>query len=106
MCHVVASIAKDSSTVGCSSCIPVPEDDSMCKLPERGSKRNEERRWHDEPILVHREVVVNAVQQEVQGDTDTVVWQIPTVMLAVNSVIMLATRTHPNGTSTYVRRIR
>lgn len=38
----------------------------MCKLGERERERKEEGRGHDEAQAVHREVVVDPVQQKVQ----------------------------------------
>jgi hypothetical protein len=49
----------------------------MCKLPERRRQRNKQRRRHHEPVLVHWEVVVDAVEEEVEGTGDTIVWKVP-----------------------------
>lgn len=76
MCHVVAGVAKDTTTVGSQSGIPVPEDDRVCELPERCRQDSEECRWHDEPVSVHGKVVVNAVEQEVEGDRDAVIGEV------------------------------
>lgn len=41
-------------------------EERMCKLGERERERKEEGRGHDEAQAVHREVVVDPVQQKVQ----------------------------------------
>lgn len=53
MCEIVADVSKDAATVSCTSSIPVVEEYSMCKLPERSSQSSEERRRHNKTILVH-----------------------------------------------------
>lgn len=74
--HVVARVSKDATTVGSQSTIPVPEDDKVSKLPEWRCKDDKECGWHDEAILVHGKVVVDTVKKEVEGNTDTVVWEV------------------------------
>jgi hypothetical protein len=65
MCHVIARVPEDATTVGSQSGIPVPEDYCVSELPERCRKNGEKCRWHDEPILVHGEIVMDAVKQKV-----------------------------------------
>jgi hypothetical protein len=48
----------------------------MCEMPERVSQDHKERGRHDEAILVHGEIVMNAMEQEVQRNAHTVVGQI------------------------------
>jgi hypothetical protein len=38
------------------------EENSVRELPERSSKRCEQRGRHDKPVLVHRKVVVNTMK--------------------------------------------
>lgn len=78
MGHVIASVSKYAAAVSSSCRIPIPEDDGVCEFPERCGKRDKKCRRHDKPILVHGKVVVDAVEEEMQGDTDTIVWQVPT----------------------------
>jgi hypothetical protein len=73
VCHIVAGVSEDTTTVGSQSGIPVPKDDSMCEFPERCCKDNEECRWHDEPVLVHGKVMVNPVKKKVEGNGDAVI---------------------------------
>lgn len=61
MCHVVACVAKDASTISCQSCIPIPKYNGVCKFPERCSKCDEEGRRHDQSVFVHRKVMMDAV---------------------------------------------
>ena len=52
--HVVEGVSEYTASVsGCCS-IPVVEEDSVRKLPERCSKRSEQGGRHDQPVLVHR----------------------------------------------------
>lgn len=76
MCEIVADVSKDAATVSCTSSIPVVEEYSMCKLPERSSQSSEERRRHDKTILVHRKIMMDAVKDEMKCDSNTVVGQI------------------------------
>lgn len=75
--HIVKDVAEDATAVGSDSAVPVPEDDGVREVPERVGEGHKERRRHDQAILVHWQVVVNAVKEEVGGDTHTVVRQIP-----------------------------
>lgn len=75
MCEVVDDVARDSTAEDGSSHVPVPEQ-RMCKLPERQSKHDEKCRWHNQAISVHRQVVVNAVQEEMGSESEAVVRQI------------------------------
>jgi hypothetical protein len=72
--HVVAGIAKDATTVRSRSRVPVPEDDSMRKLPKGCSEQDKQRRRHDKSVLIHGKVVVDTVEEEMQRDANTVVW--------------------------------
>lgn len=78
VCHIVAGVSEDTTTVGSQSGIPVPKDDSMCEFPERCCKDNEECRWHDEPVLVHGKVMVNPVKKKVEGNGDAVIRKVTT----------------------------
>lgn len=62
--HVVARVSEYATTISSCRRIPVPEDDSVCELPERCREGDEKRRWHDQSVFVHREVVVDAVKEE------------------------------------------
>jgi hypothetical protein len=76
VCHVVQGVSEDTTGVSCQGGIPVPEDNCMCELPERCCQCYEERGRHYESVLVHGEVVVDAVEEEVEGDADTVVGKV------------------------------
>ncbi|OIC47616.1 hypothetical protein A7L03_19200 [Acinetobacter baumannii] len=75
MRHIVACVSKDAATVRSQSRMPIPKDDSMSKLPERCCQNDEKRRRHNKPVFVHGQVVVDAVEEEVEGNTDTIVGQ-------------------------------
>jgi hypothetical protein len=72
--HVVASVAKNATAVRSRGRIPVPEDDGVREFPEGCGKHDEQRGWHDKPVLIHGEVMVDAVEEKMQGDTNAVVW--------------------------------
>jgi hypothetical protein len=76
MCHVVACVAKDATTVGSQSSIPVPEDDGVRELPERCCQNSEKCRRHDESVLVHGEVVMDTVEQKVEGNGGAVIGKV------------------------------
>lgn len=76
VCHVVAHVAEDTSTVHCSSSIPIVVEDGMSEFPEWRCEDEEERRRHDEAVLVHGEVVMNAVKGEVQSNPNAIVREI------------------------------
>lgn len=71
--HVIAGIAKNATTVSSRSRVPVPADDSVCKLPERCSQNNEQRGWHDQPVLIHWQVVVDAMKDEMESNPNPVI---------------------------------
>lgn len=71
--QVIADVAKDPSTEYSYCCVPIVEEHCMRELVERCRKGNEESRRHNEAVLVHRKVMVDAVEEEVGCDTDTIV---------------------------------
>lgn len=73
MGQVIADVAKDPSTEHSYCCVPIVEEYSMCELVERCCKGDEEGGGHDEAILVHREVVVDAVEEKMGCDTDAII---------------------------------
>lgn len=76
VCQVVADVAENAAAIDGCSHIPVPEEQRMCDPPEGRGQNDEERRWHDQAVLVHGEVVVDTVQQEVRGDAPSVIRQV------------------------------
>lgn len=76
VCHVVTRVTEHAAREYSHGNIPVPEEDGVCEFPEWRHQHQEERGWHDEPILVHRQIVVDTVQGEVQGNTDSVVREV------------------------------
>lgn len=76
MGQVVADVAEDAATVGSHRSMPVPEDQAVGELPERSSKDDEESGRHDQAILVHGQVVMNAMEEEVQRDAHSVIGKI------------------------------
>ena len=70
---VVAYVPKDSTTENRSCDIPVPVEDCMSEFIERSRKDHEKRRRHYQAISIHRQIMVDTVQQEMGSDPDTIV---------------------------------
>ncbi|KAL2273974.1 hypothetical protein FJTKL_03761 [Diaporthe vaccinii] len=73
VCHVVARVAEHAAREHSHGNEPVPVEEEVCQFPEWRNQHQKERGRHDEPVLVHRQVVVDTVQGEMQCDTDSVV---------------------------------
>lgn len=71
--QVVANVSEDSAAKHRHGCEPVVEEDCMGQLPEGNSQDHEQCRGHNKAVPVHREVVVNTVEEEVKSQADTVV---------------------------------
>ena len=84
MSEIITYVPEYSAAVDCHRCVPVVEKYCVCKLPERGCNYNKQSRWHDKPQFVHREVMVNAVEEEMSGYTNAVIREIPVFGLAVS----------------------
>jgi hypothetical protein len=78
MGDIVANIAEYSARVDSRRRIPVPEEHSMGKLPERSSKYDKQCRRHDKPKFVHGEVMMDSVEKEMESESHAVVREIPT----------------------------
>jgi hypothetical protein len=74
MGHVIESVSKYAAAVSSGRGVPVPEDDSMGKLPEWRCECDKKCWWHDKSVFVHRKVVVDAVKKEMQGNANAVIW--------------------------------
>ena len=74
MGKVIADVAKYASAENGCGGIPVVEKHCVGELVERGCECDEERWRHNKAVLVHRKVVVDAVEEEVGCDADSVVW--------------------------------
>jgi hypothetical protein len=59
--HVIAYVAKDPSAVNCCGNMPVPVENDMGKFPKRSGQDHEESWRHHKSVLIHGEIVVNAV---------------------------------------------
>lgn len=77
MGQVIADVAKHAATKDGKSGIPIVEKDAMRQFPERSGQNNKQSRGHDEPILIHGDVMVDSVQQEMEGDPNAIVGQVP-----------------------------
>jgi hypothetical protein len=105
MGHVVASVSKDAAAIRSKGRMPVPENDGVCKFPKGCGKRDEECRRHDKPILVHREIMMNAVEQEMQSDANAIIWKMSEIV-SKKQRDERGVHTHPDGTNNGVVRIR
>jgi len=75
--QVVANIAEEPPTEHRRGRVPVVEEDCVCQVPERKREYSKQSWRHDEPVFVHRQVVVNAVKEEMERDSGPVVREIP-----------------------------
>ena len=73
MGQIIADVAKDSPTKHSCRCIPVVEEHCVCELVEWGCQSDKKCGRHDKAILVHWNVVVNTVKEEMGSDTDAIV---------------------------------
>lgn len=73
MGHVIADVAEDAATIDCRRSVPVVGEESVGEIPEGSCEHQEHGRRHDKPVLVHRQIVVNAVEQEVRSYAISVV---------------------------------
>ena len=76
MCQVVADVAKDATAEDCGCNIPIPVEHEVRKPVERCRKYNEQGRRHDQTKLVHRQIMMDTMEQKMRGDTYTVVWEV------------------------------
>lgn len=74
--QVVTDIAEDTTTVngGCNA--PVPIEDGVRQLPKWSCENNKESWWHNKPILVHGQIVMDAVEQEMRSNADPIIRKI------------------------------
>lgn len=77
MGHIVKDISKDTSAEDSNGHKPVPVENRMCQMPERGGQHDEEGRRHDKTVLVHGQVMMNTMEEEVHGNADSVIRDIP-----------------------------
>ena len=63
--HVVEGVPEDTTSVSSCRSIPIVEKNGVRKLPEWCCKRGEQRGRHDQSILVHGKIVVDAVEKKV-----------------------------------------
>jgi hypothetical protein len=62
MCHVIAGVSKYPAAISSRCRVPVPKNNGVRKFPERCRKCDEQCRRHNQPILIHGEIVVDAVE--------------------------------------------
>ena len=73
MCHVIHDITSDAPAVSEKSGIPVEVKNRVRNFPEWKSKGHKQSWGHDQAILVHRQIVVNAVKEEVSSNPNPIV---------------------------------
>lgn len=74
--HVVKGVAEDTAAEGSRGGVPVEEEDGVGKLPEGSSQDDEEGGRHDKAVLVHGQVVVDAVKEEMGSNADAVIGKV------------------------------
>jgi len=73
MGKVVTDVAKDTAAEYVGTDIPVEREECMSQMPERCSKSQEERWWHDKTKLVHGKVVMNSMKKKVHRNCYAIV---------------------------------
>lgn len=73
MGQIVADVAEDAAAEHHDCHIPVVEEDSMRELIEWCCKDDEKRGRHDKSVAVHGEIMVDAMEEEVEGQEDRTV---------------------------------
>jgi hypothetical protein len=75
--QVVADVAEETPTEYRSGSVPVVEEKCMCQVP-KGIRKYGKHGWrHDESVLVHWQIVMDAVKKEMERDSDPVVREVP-----------------------------
>lgn len=74
--QVVADVSEDAAAVSCSCGVPVVVYYCVRKFPEGYGENHEECWRHDEPKSVHRQIMVNAVEKEVQCNEKSVIGKV------------------------------
>ena len=77
MGQVIADVPKHATAEHLHSREPVVRKDCVGKFPEWSGQYEEKGGWHDESIAVHRKIVVDTVEEEVESQSDTVVREPP-----------------------------
>lgn len=73
MRHVVARVAEYATGEHGRGDVPIPKEDKVREVPERVSEDGKEGGWHDQTIFVHGQVMVDAVEGEVECDAHTII---------------------------------
>jgi hypothetical protein len=76
MGEVITNVTKDAAAIYSYCCIPIVPEYSVGKLVEGSGKNNEQRWRHDQAQFIHGQIVVDAVQEEMESDADAVVWKV------------------------------
>lgn len=74
--QVIADVTKNAAAVDRRRGIPVVGENGMSEIPERSRKQQKHGWGHDQSVLVHGQVMVDAVEQEVRNDAIFVVRKI------------------------------
>ena len=74
--HVVARVAKQATTVRQQRRMPVVPQDGMRDLPKWRRKHGEQRGWHNQPVPIHRKIVMDAVEEKMRRNADAVIGEV------------------------------
>lgn len=77
MGQVIADIPEYATTEDGSSSVPIVTEKIVGQPVEGSCQHDKQGRWHDEPKLVHGEIMVYTMEDEVKGDTNTIIRKIP-----------------------------
>lgn len=84
MRQIIHNVTKNTATKDGRSQVPVEVEDRMRQLPERCRKHQEKSWRHDEAIFVHWQVVMYAVEEEMQCNSSPIIRKITAQELVIS----------------------
>ena len=72
---IVADVAKNAAREDGDGGIPVVPEHCVCKLVERGGEHEEQSWRHDKSVFVHRQIMVDAVEDKMKGQENWMIRQ-------------------------------
>ena len=76
MRQVIADVPKNPPAEDGSGSVPVVTEKKVGQAVKRGGKGNEQRWWHDQSKLVHWQIVMYTMEQEVKRNANAIVREI------------------------------
>jgi hypothetical protein len=61
VCHIVADVSKDSTAEYGGRGVPIPKEEGVCQLPERGCQSQKQSGRHDQSEPIHWKIVMDTM---------------------------------------------